>query len=296
MSREPSRRPLVAVGLLGLGLATAAGLLVRRTVRRRKEAPAEAAARGLRAGATVLALSVALDSGLEHYRGSFRNRAMFIAPTVATATFAAGALPDRAAARRVFVLALGTGAVGLGFHGYNIVKRIGGIDAANLFYGAPVGAPAALGLAGLFGLLGRRFASGRTELFGRSAVMLAAPITVAALLGTVAEAGFLHFRGAFQNPVMYAPVTVPPLAAVSLGAAAITPTAAPAARGLLQATAVLGLAGPLFHAYGVHRNMGGWGNWSQMLLQGPPIPAPPAFLGIALTGLGLLPSLEQRGR
>jgi hypothetical protein len=38
--------------------------------------------------------------------------------------------------------------------------------------------------------------------------------------------------------------------------------------------------------------MGGWRNWSQNLVDGPPLPAPPAFTGIALAGLGLLPLLE----
>jgi hypothetical protein len=92
---------------------------------------------------------------------------------------------------------------------------------------------------------------------------------------------------------MYAPVTIPPLAAVSIGAAALSPRATALARPLLKATAVLGIAGPIFHAYGIHRNMGGWRNWTQMILQGPPLPAPPAFLGIAAAGLGLLPSLEE---
>ena len=57
---------------------------------------------------------------------------------------------------------------------------------------------------------------------------------------------------------------------------------------------MLGIAGPMFHAYGIHRNMGGWRNWSQMILQGPPLPAPPAFLGIAAAGLGVLPLLKER--
>jgi hypothetical protein len=112
-------------------------------------------------------------------------------------------------------------------------------------------------------------------------------------MGTVAEAGLLHFRGAFQDPAMYAPVTIPPVAAVAIGAAALSPRVTVAAEPLLKATAVLGIAGPIFHAYGIHRNMGGWRNWSQMILQGPPLPAPPAFLGIAAAGLGILPALER---
>jgi hypothetical protein len=124
----------------------------------------------------------------------------------------------------------------------------------------------------------------------------AAGLIAFSLAGTVAEAGLLHFRGAFQNPAMYAPVTVPPLAAVAITAAALTPRAVGIAEPLLKATAVLGIAGPIFHAYGIHRNMGGWRNWSQMILQGPPLPAPPAFLGIAAAGLGILPLLEERRR
>ena len=49
---------------------------------------------------------------------------------------------------------------------------------------------------------------------------------------------------------------------------------------------MLGLAGAGFHIRGVSRHMGGWRNWSQNLLDGPPIPAPPSF-----TGLGLALSL-----
>ena len=41
------------------------------------------------------------------------------------------------------------------------------------------------------------------------------------MLGTAAEAALLHFRGAFHNPAMLLPVTVPPAAAALLGAAAV---------------------------------------------------------------------------
>jgi hypothetical protein len=48
-----------------------------------------------------------------------------------------------------------------------------------------------------------------------------------------------------------------------------------------------------FHAQGVRRSMGGWRNWSQNLLAGPPLPAPPAFTGMALAGLAALLLLEE---
>jgi hypothetical protein len=64
-------------------------------------------------------------------------------------------------------------------------------------------------------------------------------------------------------------------------------------RWALKATAALGALGVGFHAYGVQRNMGGWYNWRQTLLNGPPLPAPPSFTGLALAGLAALGLLED---
>ena len=298
---EPSRRPLLAVGVCGVAAAAGIGWLLQRAWRPSKDRNLRAA-EALGAGAAILCLSVALDSGLEHYRGSFKDRAMFVGPTMAALGLAAAAWvafrPEQASSRMpkiAFATVGAVGLIGLGFHAYNILKRTGELSALNLFYGAPAGAPAALTLAGLYGVIAGEMLSGRpyvqTKLPRHTAALIAF-----SLLGTVAEAGFLHFRGAFQDPIMYAPVTIPPLAAVAIGAATVRPGAAVIAGPLLKATALLGIAGPMFHAYGIHRNMGGWRNWSQMILQGPPLPAPPAFLGIAVAGLGILPALEEAGR
>lgn len=298
---EPSRRPLLAVGVCGLAAAAGIGWLLQRAWRPSEDRNLRAA-EALGAGAAILCLSVALDSGIEHYRGSFKDRAMFVGPTMAALGLAAAtwiAFRPRDAERPLpkiaFATVAVTGLIGLGFHTYNILKRPGELTALNLFYGAPAGAPAALTLAGLYGVIAGEMLSGRKYVQTRLPRQTAALIAFS-LMGTVAEAGFLHFRGAFQNPIMYAPVTVPPLAAVAIGAAALSPRAAIVAEPLLKATAVLGIAGPMFHAYGIHRNMGGWKNWSQMILQGPPLPAPPAFLGIAVTGLGILPALAEERR
>ena len=61
----------------------------------------------------------------------------------------------------------------------------------------------------------------------------------------------------------------------------------------MRLTALLGFAGVGFHAFGVSRNMGGWRNWSQNLLNGPPLPAPPSFTGMALAGLAAMGLLED---
>ena len=295
---EPSHRPLIAVAAATLAGATAVGWLLQRAWKPKGDRN-HRAAQALGAGAAILCVSVALDSAIEHYRGQFKDRAMFVGPTMALLGLGAAAYiafrPERANDRlpKIALVVVGaTGLIGLGFHTYNILKRPGELDALNLFYGAPMGAPAALTLAGLYGVIAGEMLSGREYVRTRLPKHTAALIAFS-LAGTVAEAGWLHFRGAFQDPAMYAPVTIPPLAAIAIGAAALSPRAAMVAEPLLKATAILGIAGPMFHAYGIHRNMGGWKNWSQMILQGPPLPAPPAFLGIAAAGLGILPLLQE---
>jgi hypothetical protein len=295
---EPSHRPLIAVAAATVATAAAAGWLLQRAWKSKGDRN-HRAAQALGAGAAILCASVALDSAIEHYRGQFRDRAMFVGPAMALLGIGAATYiairPERANDRlpKIALFTVGaTGLIGLGFHAYNILKRPGELDALNLIYAAPAGAPAALTLAGLYGVIAGEMLSGRDYVRTRLPRHTAALIAFS-LMGTVAEAGLLHFRGAFQDPAMYAPVTIPPLAALSIGAAALSPRATNVAEPLLKATAVLGIAGPMFHAYGIHRNMGGLRNWSQMILQGPPLPAPPAFLGIAAAGLGILPALRE---
>jgi len=295
---QPSQRPLIPVAVATLAAAGGIGWLLQRACKPNGDA-CHRAAQALGAGAAILCASVALDSALEHYRGEFKNRLMFVAPTMAllglgAATYVA-LRPERAkdTPPRIALIAVGaTGLIGIGFHSYNILKRPGELGYLNLFYAAPLGAPAALALAGTYGIIAGEMLSDSDGIRTRLPKLTAGLIAFS-LLGTVAEAGLLHFRGAFQDPAMYAPVTIPPLAAVAIGASVLSPGATVFAEPLLKATAVLGIAGPIFHAYGIHRNMGGWRNWSQMILQGPPLPAPPAFLGIAAAGLGLLPMLQE---
>jgi hypothetical protein len=269
-----------------------------------------AAARQLNAGAALLALAVLADSSIEHYRGSFRNRAMY-AP-LASAASALGAsllgMLDRhtephPARDTIYAVAAATGIAGFGFHAYNIGKRPGGFSWLNFFYAAPIGAPFALMLCGL---LGRGAEKAREISRPRRGVSFAgvplqrllAAVSAAGLAGTVGEAALLHFRGAYHNPAMLLPVAVPPLAATCLGAATLAPGRRinRLARGWLRLTALLGIAGVGLHAYGVSRNMGGWRNWSQNLLNGPPLPAPPSFTGLAVSGLAALSLIEELER
>ncbi len=301
VSAYASRRPRQPSKALGRVIARYAPAL-----RPHAQAVTRKVGRRLNNSAALLAFSVLADSAVEHYRGSFQNRAMYT-PLVASALTLGGSLfgsIDPRAKRHlvrdtIYAAAAATGFLGLGFHAYNVLKRPSGLSWLNLFYAAPIGAPMALALAGL---LGRGAERVRDTPPGLPATVLGIPAgrTLAAvagvgLAGTAAEAALLHFRGAYHDPAMFLPVTVPPVASVLITANALRPNAGThrIARWWLRLTALLGFAGVGFHIFGVARNMGGWRNWSQNVLNGPPLPAPPSFTGLALAGLAALTLIEE---
>jgi len=258
--------------------------------------------RELHVAAAALFASVLIDSAIEHYRGGFENPAMFaplVAAALGVAAGAGAALDSRGPSRAragAFGLAFVVGTAGLGFHLYNVLKRPGGLDWLNLFYAAPVGAPAALALAGVIGGAADRIAadadgSDPPRIAGVPAGRALCAITSLGLTGTVGEVALLHYRGSFQNPFMWLPVSLPPIAAAVTAHAAAersAPRRRRFARAWLRLTAWLGIGGVFFHGYGVSRAMGGWRNWRQNVLDGPPLPAPPSFSALALAGLAAL--------
>lgn len=306
LARTESGPGARALGAVTLGLALAAVLAARsrpRSVRpvRSPAAPRAADAETRAAGqlylsSAMLAASVLSDSALEHYRGGFDNPGMFAPLASATLVLAGASKAARQPGRRVAALPFGAacaiGVAGLGFHVYNVLRRPGGLSWGNLFYAAPVGAPAALSLAGLLGLAAREVGRGEPTLAGMPRGRALGMLAAAGLAGTSMEAALLHFRGAYHNPAMWLPVGLPPVGAALLAAASAP--AAPSrrrsrlARGWLAATAWLGAGGVAFHAFGIARQMGGWRNWSQNLLSGPPLPAPPSFSALALAGRAAL--------
>jgi hypothetical protein len=244
-----------------------------------------------------------MDSAVEHYRGSFHNKTMYVPLVSSFLSLLAGlhgTSDGRGRAHQgrdgIYALAALTGLIGTGMHLYNIAKRPGGIGLQNLFYAAPLGAPAALVLSGALGFSAERLRAGRGRLLGLPAGRLLALLVSIGLFGTVGEAGLLHYRGAYHDPFMVLPVTVPPVTAALLGAAALQAKPHPMTHWWLLLTGAAGLAGSIFHGIGVGRNMGGWRNWRQTVLAGPPIPAPPAFTGLALAGLAALALIEGRER
>jgi hypothetical protein len=320
MSKAVERDLLALAGLAASGLVLASTTSPRKPRRRARPQRAIAAGQGgggrlvtvdvarkLNTAAGTLAASVLADSAIEHYRGSFKNKAMYTPLLVSALTIATslhGTADMRALAHKArdatYLLAAATGLVGTGFHIYNVGKKVGGVSWQNLFYGAPVGAPMAILLSGLLGFCSERVRETdgqrrRPEIFRLPAGRTIAAVVGAGLLGTTGEAGLLHFRGAYHNPFMAVPVTLPPV-----GAALLMSVAAGRAgrthhltRWWMRLLALMGFVGVGFHAYGVSRNMGGWRNWSQNILNGPPLPAPPSFSGLALAGLAALGLMRE---
>jgi hypothetical protein len=260
-----------------------------------------AAATRLNGASALLATAALADSAVEHYRGAFHNKIMILPLVVAAQALGASlhGLADRAARVNSTrdlgqALALVTGVVGTGFHFYNVVKRPGGWSWLNLFYAAPLGAPVALSLAGMLGAIAERLRGGGRALFGFPTGRLIARLVSLGLLGTSSEAALLHFRGAYHNPAMVIPVIAPPVTAALLTGATLRPELEKPASWSLKLLTGVGLLGVAFHAYGIQRNMGGWRNWSQNILNGPPLPAPPAFTALAIAGLAALRMLQAQ--
>ncbi|HEX3953679.1 MAG TPA: hypothetical protein VHW90_08915 [Stellaceae bacterium] len=256
-------------------------------------------ARRINQASTLLAAAALADSAIEHYRGSFHNRMMYLPLGVALQTVAVGlhGVGDERPGAHVMRdvghgAAFATGIIGTGFHLYNVTKRPGGFSWLNLFYAAPLGAPAALSLAGMLGVMAERVRDGDT-VGGVATAPLLARLIAGGLIGTAAEAGLLHFRGAYHNPAMFIPITAPPLAAALLAGASFRGSSSLPARWMLRLLVGVGFAGSTFHAYGIQRSMGGWRNWSQNLLNGPPLPAPPSFTALAMAGLASLSLIED---
>ena len=292
-------------GLALTSFATAAAAAaIEAALRPRSAAPLpaperSAAATRLNGASALLATAALADSAVEHYRGAFHNKNMILPLMVSAQALGASlhGATDRAARSNSTrdlgqALALVTGVVGTGFHFYNVLKRPGGWSWLNLFYAAPLGAPVALSLAGMLGGIAERLRGSRV-LFGYLPGRLIARLVSLGLLGASGEAALLHFRGAYHNPAMVIPVTAPPVAAALLTGATLCPRLAQPASLALKALTGVGLLGAALHAYGIQRNMGGWRNWSQNILNGPPLPAPPAFTALAIAGLAALKLIER---
>jgi hypothetical protein len=183
-----------------------------------------------------------------------------------------------------------TGLVGVGYHHwFGIVKKAGSYRwlLHYLMYGAPQLAPLALSVVGAIALVAAHGLSGQEAFLGGRIWRVLLAIVSVGLAGAIAQAGILHYRGAFNTPLMYAPLVIPPLAAVSgvWMAAAPGSAAEVALRVSLWLTFLTGFAGLGMHLRGVDRQMGGLHVFLFNLLQGPPPFAPAVFSGLSAVGL-----------
>jgi hypothetical protein len=247
------------------------------------------------AGLTLVLLA---DTFTGHYRSGFGLRMQYapflsgglLIPSAIAATVAPDAAWANTVLRGAGWLAASTGIIGFGFHHYyGIVKKPGGYKwlLHYLMYGAPQLAPLALTATGVLALIAARGLSGETQFVGlnlRAALFI---VVATALTGAIAQAGILHYRGAFNNAAMYAPLTAPALTvAVSAWVAAAPHGPALLALAvLLWLTALIGFIGLGMHLRGFDRQVGGLYIPLRNVLEGPPAWAPAFFVGIAAVGL-----------
>jgi hypothetical protein len=245
-----------------------------------------------------MALLVMVDAFVGHYRSGFAVRAQY-------APFASGAVIVVAmglaviAPERVWVLqtlfvagALGVvlGVIGAGFHHYyGIATKPGGYGwlLHHLMYHAPPLAPLALSAVGGLSMLAAEGLLGVDRLFGVRLRTLALALVAAALAGAAVQATILHYRGAFNNPLMYAPLSTPLLAAAAVPWVIMTRghVAVASVTTLLWATFLVGFVGLGMHLRGFDRMMGGLRVAVPNVLEGPAVTAPALFSGFALAGL-----------
>ena len=188
------------------GGETAAHLDAARAFNRSSALLALVGARGQRASSIIAARSRTRRCIRRSSARSCRSRRdCMAAPTAPRRT-------HRGAATRFISRLRRPASPGTGFHLYNITKRPGGVSWHNLFYAAPIGAPMALLLSGALGAVAERLRDEpavEPQLFGMPAGRALGLVAAVGLAGTVGEVALLHFRGAYQNPAMYAPVTAP---------------------------------------------------------------------------------------
>ena len=248
--------------------------------------------------AALLTLLVMADAFAGHYRSGFGYRsqyAPFVSGGLLIIAAVTGCIAPEAAWANLALSASGwlatiTGVVGLGFHHYyGMAKKPGGYNwfLHYLMYGAPQLAPLALTATGVLALITARGLAGQMSFIGMDVRGALFVVVAIALMGAILQSGILHYRGAFNNPAMYAPFAAPLLAVfASLWMVLAASRAASVALSiLLWLTFLTGFVGMGMHLRGFGRQMGGLYvtvfNW----LEGPPAFAPALFAGFAAIGL-----------
>lgn len=245
-----------------------------------------------------LTLLIIAEAFVGHYRRGFGMRAQY-APLVSggllVVTAILAALKPEASEANMALQATGWlavvgGLVGFGFHHYyGLAKKPGGYKwlLHHLMYSAPPLAPLALTITGVLSLIAARGLAHQSSI-GSISLRTALLILIAvSLAGATLQATLLHYRGAFNNPIMFAPLTVPVLAIllaiwmiVSANVVVVSVFAI-----ALWLTFLMGFIGWGMHLRGFGRQMGGLFVTLFNLLEGPAVTAPALFTAFAAVGL-----------
>jgi len=239
------------------------------------------------------------DAFVGHYRSGFTVRLQY-APFM-TATFViltaaiAAIIPGTVIAPRIAVIAgvtaLASGTIGTVYHHwYGLTTKPGGYrwTLHHLMHHAPPLAPLTLATAGALEALAALGLLGATHLWGMSLRGLSLTVVSLTLVGATLQIALLHYRGAYNNVVMYLPVVLLPVAAAAVTWSAIMPDAGIAqALGsfLLVLTFLAGFLGSGMHLRGADRQMGGLYIGVAAVLDAPPAGAPLFVATIAASGL-----------
>ena len=245
-----------------------------------------------------LMLLILADAFAGHYRSGFGFRSQYepfisgglLIVTAIWATVKPEAEWTNLALRVAGWLAIVSGVVGFAFHHYyGIVKKPGGYKwlLHYLMYGAPQLAPLALAMTGVLALVAANGMANKVIFVGMSLRTALLILVAIALLGATLQATILHYRGAFNNPLMFAPLSAPTLAIIMSIGMIVAPNRVMflVLAILLWLTFLIGFVGLGMHLRGFGLQMGGLYvtvfNW----LEGPPAFAPALFTGFAAVGL-----------
>jgi hypothetical protein len=246
----------------------------------------------------ALTLLLLADAFAGHYRSGFVFRSQyvpFISGGLLIVTAVSAILKPEAAWANLALqvagwLAIISGLVGFGFHHYyGIAKKPGGYKwlLHYLMYGAPQLAPLALAMTGALAIVAAHGLANEVSFAGLSLRTALLALVSIGFAGGALQASILHYRGSFNNPLMFAPLTAPVLAIVTSIWTIIAPSdlVLLALTILLWLTFLIGFVGLGMHLRGFGRQMGGLYvtvfNW----LEGPPAFAPALFTGFAGVGL-----------
>lgn len=251
--------------------------------------------------AGLMALLVMVDAFVGHYRSGFAVRAQYVPFVVGTLILLASVLTAVIPSHHwvleslygTGLLGVVAGVVGAGYHHYyGITSKPGGYGwlLHHLMYHAPPLAPLSLSSVGALAMVAAEGLLGGDTLFGLRLQAVALVVVAVTLVGAALQATLLHYRGAFNNPLMYAPLTTPLLAAAAVPWLIATRggLAATSVSVLLWATFLVGFVGLGMHLRGFDRMMGGLRVALQNVLEGPAMTAPALFTGFAAAGLAAL--------